>query len=93
MPINDRCWGCYEVLDTENFYHPGCAQKLFGLRSTPSLNMTNFDFGQVAQDMVGQMSISGVQPKISMRLDKKTKSLLSAPQGGELILKPQNSRF
>ena len=39
------------------------------------------------------MSISGVQPKISGRLDRKTRSIEAAPKGGEFILKPPNDRF
>lgn len=37
--------------------------------------------------------ISGVQAKLSMKLDKKSKTLISVAEGGEYILKPQNGIY
>ncbi|MEA3306107.1 MAG: HipA domain-containing protein [Candidatus Omnitrophota bacterium] len=48
---------------------------------------------QKAQKLTGKLSISGVQPKLSVRLDKKQNMLIPAAEGGEYILKPQTSTF
>ena len=43
--------------------------------------------------MAGKLSISGVQPKLSMSLDKKSKELITVSKHGTYILKPQISSF
>ena len=56
------------------------------------------DFGlaqvpQLAQKMAGKFSISGVQPKLSVKLDKKQNLLIVVDTGGEYLLKPQQATF
>lgn len=51
------------------------------------------DMSQKAQKLTGKLSISGVQPKLSMKFDKKRNSLVPAAEGGEYILKPQVNAF
>ncbi len=51
------------------------------------------DMSQKAQGLTGKLSIPGVQPKLSMKLDKKRNSLIPAAEGGEYILKPQINAF
>lgn len=46
-----------------------------------------------AQKMAGKLSISGVQVKLSMKLNQKTKTLEVTDEGGEYILKPQIQTF
>lgn len=88
------CLICYQPLsDQEADYHLKCARKVFGVNWIPEIEYSLQDFPLIAQEMAGQMSISGVQPKISVSLDKKTKSIQKAPTGGTFILKPQNDRF
>lgn len=91
--MKEICLGCYEAAEDAGAFHPSCAQKVFGVRWTPAITILPEDFARVAQEMAGHMSISGVQPKISVRLDRKTKSIVAAPSGGEFILKPPNDRF
>jgi serine/threonine-protein kinase HipA len=43
--------------------------------------------------MVGHTSLSGVQRKISMLLEKESRTLLVATDGGQFILKPQAQTF
>jgi len=43
--------------------------------------------------MAGKLSISGVQAKLSIKLDKKSKKLISVGAGGEYILKPQTGIY
>ncbi len=63
-----------------------------------STNLPTIDFGLVdinleAQKLAGKLSISGVQPKLSVKLDKKSNELIVVTEGGEYILKPQTSTF
>ncbi len=58
----------------------------------------NIDFGLAgislqAQKLAGKLSISGVQPKLSVKLDKKQNILIVVNEGGAYILKPQTSTF
>lgn len=46
-----------------------------------------------AQKMVGKMSISGVQPKLSVIHDRKSHELIVVERGGIYILKPSTERF
>lgn len=43
--------------------------------------------------MIGRMSISGVQPKLSATLDKKKRELVVTPTDGDYIVKPPNELF
>lgn len=61
-----------------------------------TLPKINFDLSHVsleAQKLAGKFSISGVQPKLSMKLDKKNNELVVTSEGGEYILKPQTQSF
>lgn len=68
-------------------------KELFGASSLPIIEFGLRDVSQKAQQSTGKLSISGVQPKLSMKLDKKTNSLISVAEGGEYILKPQTAAF
>jgi serine/threonine-protein kinase HipA len=66
---------------------------LFHLSVAPTLSLSLPDISLQAQAMVGKMSISGVQPKLSLRLDKAKRELVPVAAGGEYILKPQIQAF
>jgi serine/threonine-protein kinase HipA len=66
---------------------------LFNLSVEPTLPLSLPDIPLQAQAMVGKMSISGVQPKLSLRLDKAKRELVPVAAGGEYILKPQIQQF
>lgn len=70
-------------------------QKVFGVDREPFIDLTLAGVSLKAQEMVGKMSISGVQPKLSVRLaDKDNKPRLEvAGEGGQYILKPQVQAF
>ena len=59
----------------------------------PTIEFGLEDVSLKAQRSAGKLSISGVQPKLSMKLDKKNNSLISVAEGGEYILKPQTAAF
>ena len=88
-----RCCFCAEVIENGNSIHPTCARKLFDLNTMPSIDISLQDVPTKAQEMAGKLSISGVQIKLSVTLDKKKKQLIITAKNGEYILKPQTNAF
>lgn len=89
--MTNYCDICGEEHQGEGRYHPACLRRLFG---TPSLPVVALSHGEVlakAQEMAGHMSISGVQPKLSMF--RQGAQLIPVTEGGQFILKPQTERF
>lgn len=68
-------------------------KKMFKSSKCPVIDFGLADISQEAQKLAKKLSISGVQPKLSVRLDKKLNMLIPAAEGGEYILKPQTSTF
>ena len=73
--------------------NPQKIKKMFGIDEMPLLDLALADIPLKAQEMAGRMSISGVQPKLSLKLNKRKKELLPSASGGEYILKPQIQPF
>ena len=94
--MNYRCLSC-QVMETElalpKGYHTRCSRKLFGTINPPEVPFKATDIVSEAQKMVGKMSISGVQPKLSVIHDRKKGQLNVAERGGLYILKPPTERF
>ena len=88
-----RCYICgKEVNDTKN-YHIACLKKLFGVDYWPTVDLSLDEVSTKAQEMVGKLSISGVQVKVLVKLSHKKKQLEVVSEKGEYILKPQTNRF
>ncbi|MBI2095902.1 MAG: HipA domain-containing protein [Candidatus Omnitrophica bacterium] len=68
-------------------------RKVFGLGRAPIIRLSLRDIPLKAQEMVGKMSISGVQPKLSVKLDKAHAELIAVAGEGGYILKPQTQAF
>lgn len=68
-------------------------KEMFNASKLPIIDFSLEDVSQKAQKSAGKLSISGVQPKLSMKLDKKNNSLISVAEGGKYILKPQTAAF
>ena len=66
---------------------------MFNLAVEPTIPLSLPDIPLQAQAMVGKMSISGVQPKLSLRLDRAKRELIPVAAGGEYIVKPQIQQF
>ncbi len=66
---------------------------IFNTSKLPVIEFGLQDISREAQKVTGKLSISGVQPKLSVKLDRRNNSLISVPKGGEYILKPQTSAF
>jgi len=72
----------------ENFF-----KEMFNSSRLPIINFNLTDIAQKAQKLTGKLSISGVQPKLSVKLDSQKNMLIPVAEGGEYILKPQTAAF
>lgn len=90
-----NCLSCELKMEAESdaAMHPRCARKLFGSIFVPKINFAYANIQQEAQKLVGKMSISGVQPKLSVAVNKRSGALEVAPSGGTHILKPSPESF
>ncbi|MCD6320115.1 MAG: HipA domain-containing protein [Candidatus Desulfofervidaceae bacterium] len=86
-----NCGICGNGGGEEKGYHRRCLKALFGSPILPEIRLKLSDVSLEAQKMAGKISISGVQPKLVLSLDKKC--LVSTPSGGLFILKPQTETF
>ena len=64
---------------------------MFGRPILPIIPITLPEISATAQQLAGKLSISGVQPKLSVRLDGN--KLLPVVRNGQFILKPQTEGF
>lgn len=90
-----NCLSCELKMEAKSdaAMHPRCARKLFGSIFVPKINFAYADIQQEAQKLIGKMSISGVQPKLSVAVNKRSGALEVAPSGGTHILKPSPESF
>ena len=90
-----RCLYCYKPLDdVENDFHAACSRNIFGISEPPILPYNEDDMYELgAQVIKSQSAVTGVQPKLSLHLEKNKKR--NFPQRftivglwGSYILKP-----
>jgi serine/threonine-protein kinase HipA len=86
-----NCGICGGEKGEERGYHRSCLRSLFGRSGLPGIALTLSDVPLEAQKMAGKMSISGVQPKLVMALERGR--LVPVSSGGQYILKPQTNAF
>jgi serine/threonine-protein kinase HipA len=85
------CDSCGKPRETADRYHAACLRRLFGIPALPAIALTQAEILMKAREMAGRMSISGVQPKLSMA--RRGSKLLPVTSGGQFILKPQTETF
>lgn len=86
-----RCLVC--LAPARSDIHAACSQGLFGAGTAPRLDVQLSKLHTLALAMVGTTSISGLQRKISLRLDSERNTLQVATGNGLYILKPQAQTF
>jgi serine/threonine-protein kinase HipA len=86
------CFICLQPI-TGDRYHPRCVRELFGTSHVPSIDVALAQLHTVALAMVGHTTLSGIQRKISLQLETKSRTLQVATEGGRFILKPQAQTF
>lgn len=92
-----RCLFCYKELDKdEHDFHARCARKFFGTPEAPILDYTQADMDRLAEQIIrSQTTLTGVQPKLSLNLQKHEggQRLTIVGLWGAYIFKPQTSLF
>lgn len=98
MTIMEKCLYCYQPLEEGQIdFHPPCSKKIFGTALPPELPYTKADIESLALEVVrSQVTITGVQPKLSVDLEKRkggeTRFTIVGLWGG-YILKPQTEQY
>jgi len=92
-----RCLYCYgELHDGETDFHASCSKKIFGEKSVPVFGYSRSDMDMLAKQIVAsQTTITGVQPKLSLHLQKHegSKRLTIVGMQGNFIFKPQTELY
>ena len=88
---------CYKELEPgEVDFHKSCCRKFFGTTTAPTLDYTREEMDSLAAQVIkSQTTLTGVQPKLSLNLDKHKDSQKLTIVGlwGGYIFKPQTERF
>ncbi len=94
----DKCLYCYKALEPgQTDFHPRCSKKIFGTAVPPVLPYTKANIESLAYKVVrSQVTIPGVQPKLSVDLEKVKeggKKFTIVGLWGKYILKPQTDLY
>ena len=92
-----KCLYCYKELgEGQRDFHPGCARKLFGTKAVPLLEYRHEDLDLLAEQIIrSQTSLTGVQPKLSLNINKHDgcSRLTIVGLWGDYIFKPQTNDY
>lgn len=94
-----KCLFCYNELELEQVdFHPACSRKIFGSDIAPILYYTRDNISTLAKQIIrSQTTLTGVQPKLSLEINRKDKNspkrFTIVGLWGEYILKPQTDQF
>ena len=92
-----KCLYCYKELEPgEVDFHKSCCKKFFGTPTAPSLDYTRAQMDELAAQVIrSQTTLTGVQPKLSLNLDRHKGSAKLTIVGlwGGYIFKPQTEQF
>ncbi|MDR3184203.1 MAG: HipA domain-containing protein [Prevotellaceae bacterium] len=94
----ERCLYCYQPLEQmQTGFHPQCSRKMFGTTMPPVLPYRREDIAALALKVIrSQVTITGVQPKLSVDLEKepgREKRFTIVGLWGAYILKPQAGQY
>ena len=82
--------------DGQQDFHLACAKKFFGEKHIPTLEYTRENLDELAKKVIqSQTSLTGVQPKLSLNLDRHEGSSRLTIVGlwGDYIFKPQTDDY
>ena len=92
-----KCLFCYNNLEKgQKDFHPQCARKIFGTNEAPLLEYRHEELDELAEQIIrSQTSLTGVQPKLSLNLNKHegTSRLTIVGLWGDYIFKPQTAGY
>lgn len=97
MNAMSRCLYCYkELAEGEVDFHKGCAKKFFGMQNAPDLPYSLNDLDALAAQVIkSQTTLTGVQAKLSLHLDRHegSRRLTIVGLWGDYIFKPQTQTY
>ncbi len=92
-----KCLYCYKKLEEgQTDFHPQCARKFFGTSAAPIMEYRREDLDDLAAQVIqSQTALTGVQPKLSLNLNKHegTNRLTIVGLWGDFIFKPQSDDY
>ncbi|MBE6339103.1 MAG: HipA domain-containing protein [Bacteroidales bacterium] len=92
-----KCLYCYKDLDDDcQDFHPNCIKKFFDVREKPLIEYRHEDLDKLAEQIIrAQTTLTGVQPKLSLNLNKHegTNRLTIVGLWGDYIFKPQTDSY
>lgn len=92
-----KCLYCYkELADGEVDFHKGCCKKFFGIPEAPELPYSLDELDTLAAQVIqSQTTLTGVQAKLSLHLDRHdgSKRLTTVGLWGDYIFKPQTQSY
>lgn len=92
-----KCLYCYQELEEgQKDFHHHCAHKFFGTKDAPLLEYRHEDLDRLGEEIIrAQTSLTGVQPKLSLNLNKHegASRLTIVGLWGEYIFKPQTETY
>lgn len=93
----NKCLYCYQELEEgQKDFHPRCARKFFGTKDVPLFEYRHEDLDRLAEEVIrAQTSLTGVQPKLSLNLNKHegASRLTIVGLWGDYIFKPQTEDY
>jgi serine/threonine-protein kinase HipA len=94
----NKCLYCYQPLkEDENDFHTKCSKHFFGVNQPPILIFGRDDLQGLAKQIVSKsIAVTGVQPKLSLTLEKvnsRQNRLTIVGLWGNFILKPPSEIF
>lgn len=88
------CLSCSQPMQGEGGdHHRQCLRELFGIDRMPKVDVDLARLHTLALAMAGRVSVSGMQRKLSVRLDDRRATLQVASAEGRWLLKPQAGTF
>ena len=94
-----KCLYCYKELSSgEVDFHPQCSRKMFGTSVAPQLPYSRNNLSDLAEKVIRtSTSVTGVQAKLSLEIDRGKKNEPSrftiVGLWGNYILKPQSTQY
>lgn len=93
-----KCLYCYQSLnENEKDFHPACVKKMFGTTTLPVIDFNLNELEELAkQIIIKSVAVTGVQPKLSLDLEKhkdELPRLTIVGLNGDYILKPMSKEY
>ena len=88
-----RCLCCQKEIEGAERYHPKCLNKLFGVSWIPKIPFGIGDMPAEVSKSGAKMSISGVQIKASVKLDRGKQGIAMVQTGGTHVLKAEPNEY